>query len=173
MIASIQMMALYLLWTPLGPIWWEAQGMARIPINLVYFSSWLFLARTMYDAGISVQTGFLGWSSVFRGTSPDYGQMPERGTFRFVRQPIYLAFALTEWTVPTWTPDQLMLAIWFTAYCLLGPLLKEKRYARRYGQKFEAYKELTPYFFPRLRWLSPTPGPAVAREGESAAQQTS
>ncbi len=37
----------------------------------------------------------------------------------------------TLWTVPVWTPDQLALAISFTASCLLAPRLKEHRFAQR------------------------------------------
>jgi hypothetical protein len=32
-----------------------------------------------------------------------------------IRQPIYAAFALTAWTVPVWTPDQLFHAIGLTS----------------------------------------------------------
>jgi len=52
------------------------------------------------------------------------------GLFRVTRQPIYVSFALTLWTVPTWTPDQLVIAVVLTAYCLFAPLFKEARYRR-------------------------------------------
>jgi protein-S-isoprenylcysteine O-methyltransferase Ste14 len=76
--------------------------------------------------------------------------MPTGGLFRLVRQPIYVAFALTLWTVPVWTPDQLALAVSFTAYCLLAPRLKEKRFAARYGDRFHRYRATVPYALPRL-----------------------
>lgn len=147
-VASTQMLALYGLWSPLGPLWWQSQGTLRIIISIVYLASWLFLGKAMADAGLGIQTGFLGWSSVYRGRKPNYGSMPTGGLFRFCRQPVYLAFALTTWTVPTWSADQLLIALWFTSYCLLGPLLKERRYARRYGQAFSDYKEKVPYIIP-------------------------
>lgn len=50
--------------------------------------------------------------------------MPTHGLFRVIRQPIYVAFALTLWTVPVLTPDQSVLAVTFTAYCLLVPPTK-------------------------------------------------
>jgi protein-S-isoprenylcysteine O-methyltransferase Ste14 len=87
---------------------------------------------------------------------PRFPDMPTAGTFRLIRQPIYVAFALTLWTVPVWTPDQLMLASAYTAYCLLAPRLKERRFARRYGARFAAYKARTPYAVPRLRPFSKT-----------------
>jgi methanethiol S-methyltransferase len=66
-----------------------------------------------------------------------------------IRQPIYVAFALTLWTVPVWTPDQLALALSLTAYCLLAPRLKERRFAARYGDRFHALS--------RRRALCPAP----------------
>jgi protein-S-isoprenylcysteine O-methyltransferase Ste14 len=76
--------------------------------------------------------------------------MPKTGTFRVIRQPIYLAFALTTWLVPVWTPDQLALATVLTGYCLIAPRLKERRFRARYGARFEAYAAQTPYMIPRL-----------------------
>ena len=72
------------------------------------------------------------------------------GIYRFTRNPIYVSFALTTWTVPVWTPDQLLVAIVLTAYCVLGPILKEARYRRIHGARFEAYARTVPYFVPRL-----------------------
>jgi protein-S-isoprenylcysteine O-methyltransferase Ste14 len=58
---------------------------------------------------------------------------------------------LTLWTVPVWTPDQLALAVSLTAYCLLAPRLKERRFAARYGERFERYRAEVPYALPTLR----------------------
>jgi protein-S-isoprenylcysteine O-methyltransferase Ste14 len=77
--------------------------------------------------------------------------MPTRGLFAVIRQPIYVAFALTLWTVPVWTPDQLALAISYTAYCLLAPRLKERRFAARYGDRFARYRARVPYVVPKRR----------------------
>jgi protein-S-isoprenylcysteine O-methyltransferase Ste14 len=77
--------------------------------------------------------------------------MPTQGLFRLIRQPIYVAFALTLWLVPVWTPDQLALAVSYTAYCLFAPRFKERRFAARYGAKFDAYKATVPFILPRKR----------------------
>ena len=148
MAASLQMLALYVLWAPLGRVWWQAEGLAKVVLSVAYGASWLVLAKAMADAGLASQTGFLGWSSLFRGRAPRYGPMPETGLFRWVRQPIYLGFVLIVWSVPVWTPDQLCLAILFTTYCLLGPKMKEARYSQRYGQRFVDYKARVPYSLP-------------------------
>lgn len=43
-----------------------------------------------------------------------------------------------------------MLALALTAYCLLAPRLKERRFAARYGARFEDYRARVPYILPRL-----------------------
>ncbi|WP_216637320.1 methyltransferase family protein [Tateyamaria omphalii] len=150
-VASIQLLLLFALWTPSGTIWWQAEGAAFIGLCAAYAASWALLIKASYDAGAEVQSGALGWMSLAQDKKPEFPDMPTTGLFRFVRQPIYVSFALTTWTVPVWTPDQLAVAISLTAYCLLAPLLKERRFAARYGDRFAAYKARVPYALP-LRW---------------------
>jgi methanethiol S-methyltransferase len=82
---------------------------------------------------------------------PVFPDMPQSGLFRIIRQPIYVAFALTLWTVPMWTPDQLVLAVTYTSYCLLAPMLKERRFTTFYGKRFLAYQAQVPYVWPRFK----------------------
>lgn len=150
-VASVQLLALFALWTPSQIIWWEASGTVFWVICSAYAASWLLLAKASFDAGAEVQSGALGWMSLMARIRPVFPDMPKEGLFRVIRQPIYVAFALTLWTVPVWTPDQLAIAVSFTAYCLLAPRLKERRFANRYGARFERYRAHVPYAFPRLR----------------------
>lgn len=150
-IASLQLLLLFTLWTPSGIIWWRAEGLAFVVICGLYLTSWLLLIWASFDAGAEVQSGALGWMSLVQNIKPVFPDMPTRGLFRLIRQPIYVAFALTTWTVPVWTPDQLLLALTLTAYCLLAPLLKERRFARRYGDRFAHYKCQVPYAMPALK----------------------
>ncbi len=149
-IASVQLLALFTLWTPSGVIWWEAEGAAFVGICTLYAASWLMLMKASYDAGAEVQSGALGWMSLAQNIPVQFPDMPHTGLFRVIRQPIYVAFALTLWTVPVWTPDQLALALVLTAYCLFAPRMKERRFAKRYGARFEAYRAEVPYAVPRV-----------------------
>lgn len=147
-IAALQTILLFAFWSPSGIVWWEATGWTRGILTIAYAGAWIMLFRSMRDAGFALQTGMLGWQAVWRGAKPVYPPMPERGMFRLCRQPIYLSFALTLWTVPVWTPDQLLLAVLLTGYCLGGPLLKEERFRRIYKDKFAAYQQRIPYWLP-------------------------
>jgi protein-S-isoprenylcysteine O-methyltransferase Ste14 len=150
-VASIQLLALFALWTPSGITWWRAEGVALWIACAAYGASWILLAKASFDAGAEVQSGALGWMSLMAAARPAFPGMPTRGLFSLVRHPIYVAFALTLWTVPVWTPDQLALALALTAYCLLAPMLKERRLAARHGEEFARYRARVPYAVPRLR----------------------
>lgn len=147
-IAALGVFVLFAFWTPTGTIWWQAQGPALVVWVALYAGSWLLLGKSMADAGLSLQTGSLGWTALLRGRKPVYPPMPQTGLFRLTRQPIYVSFALTLWTAPTWTPDQLVVAVTFTAYCVIAPLLKEARYRRIYGADFDRYAQAVPYWLP-------------------------
>jgi protein-S-isoprenylcysteine O-methyltransferase Ste14 len=150
-IASVQLLALFALWTPSGIVWWRAEGALFWAVTVAYGASWLILLKASFDAGAEVQLGALGWMSLMAGRRPVFPDMPERGLFAVIRQPIYVAFALTLWTVPVWTPDQLALALAYTGYCLLAPRLKERRFAARYGARFARYQARVPYALPRAQ----------------------
>jgi len=150
-VASVQLLRFFALWTPSGITWWRAEGAASWVACGAYGASWILLAKASFDAGAEVQSGALGWMSLMAARRPSFPAMPTRGLFRLVRHPIYVAFALTLWTVPTWTPDQLALALALTAYCLLAPMLKERRLAARHGEEFARYRARVPYAVPRLR----------------------
>ena len=148
LIASLQLFALFAFWTPSGIVWWRADGAALYAITALYALSWVLVLKATWDAGAEVQSGALGWMSLLAKRAPKFPDMPTTGLFKLIRQPIYVAFALTLWTVPVWTPDQLVLAMSYTAYCLLAPLLKERRFKERYGERFDEYKSKVPYALP-------------------------
>ncbi len=144
-IASVQLLMLFALWTPSGIVWWRAEGVLYWVICAAYAASWLLVAKASFDAGVEVQSGALGWLSLLAKIKPIFPDMPTTGLFAVMRQPIYVAFSLTLWTVPFWTPDQLVLAICYTTYCLVAPRLKERRFTKRYGAQFDKYCEAVPY----------------------------
>jgi steroid 5-alpha reductase family enzyme len=150
-LASLQLLATFLLWSPSGTVLYEATGAALWAWRALFVASWLFLVKALHDARLPVQTGSIGWVAVLRGGSPDFGSFPTRGLFRSCRQPVYLAFALTLWTGPVLTLDRLALALTWTAYCAIGPLHKERRYLAYYGERYSTYRRSVPYILPGLK----------------------
>jgi len=150
LLAALQIGLTFALWSPSGSVLWRPTGLA-LALNVAAFAgAWAFLAKALLDAGLGLQTGWIGWTSAWRGSAPRYPAMPVTGLFRRCRQPIYLGFALIVWTAPAWTPDRLALAVVWSTYCVVGPLHKERRFAATHGAAFEAYRRRVPYLLPRL-----------------------
>ncbi|MGR3435317.1 MAG: methyltransferase family protein [Shimia sp.] len=146
LIASVQLLATFWLWSPSGVVWWQAETLW--PFVLAYGAAWAFLGAAILNGGPLLQSGALGWTALLRDRAPRFPELPDWGLYAVMRNPIYLAFALTLWTVPIWTPDQLVVALTWTAYCVAAPRLKERRYLAIYGRPFEAYRARVPYFLP-------------------------
>jgi protein-S-isoprenylcysteine O-methyltransferase Ste14 len=148
--AALQLLATFLLWSPTGVVLWETPSHALPFFGVIFAASWVLLLKALYDGGMGAQTGWIGWTAVFRGRRPDYGPLRTEGLFARCRQPIYLSFALTLWTGAGWTADHLLLAILWSLYCIIAPLHKERRYERLFGEAFAVYRRRVPYIFPRL-----------------------
>ena len=168
-ISAAQLLAVFLLWSPSGIVWWEAAGGIKLIIAFLALGAWILLGKSMADAQLSLQTGFIGWSAVFRNRAPTYKPFATKGVYRHVRQPIYVSFALVLWLSSAWTPDQLLLAVLWTSYCVAGSALKEKRYLKHFGDAFRQYQDKVPFWIPFLRpsrrdGTTPAPQGARARD---------
>ena len=147
-IASIQLLLLFLLWSPSNIIFYDLEYPDNILNSLLFIISWVLLSISSFQAGYQVQTGSLGWTSMFFLRKPKFPPMPTQGLFKLIRQPIYFSFCIVLWTSPTMTLDLFFLAFFYSLYCYFSPLLKEKRFTKLYGEAFLNYKKNTPYFFP-------------------------
>lgn len=147
-VASLQLLVLFLFWSPSQKLWTAPEGWIHTTLTGLYIASWLLLLKAMKDAGLEIQLGYLGWTSVWSGKAPAYKSFTRTGLFKRSRQPIYVAFTLILWSAPTWTPDHLFLATVLTGYCVAAPLLKEKRYLRWHGDAFRRYQARVPYWLP-------------------------
>ena len=150
LLASVQLFLLFFCWTPTKIMIWEASGTSYFFMCTLYTFSWLLLIWASIDAGAELQSGALGWMSLAQNKDPKFPDLPTVGLFKFIRQPIYASFALTTWTTPNWTLDQLLIAVVFTVYCVVAPKFKEKRLEKRFGEKFINYKSQVPYMIPSL-----------------------
>ena len=148
LLAATQLFLLFFFWTPTQIKIWEPSGTSYFVMCALYSSSWLLLIWASVDAGAELQSGALGWMSLAQNKTPKFPDLPTLGLFKFIRQPIYASFALTTWTTPNWTVDQLLIAVVFTAYCIIAPKFKEKRFEKRFGKKFTDYQSQVPYMVP-------------------------
>jgi methanethiol S-methyltransferase len=147
--ASLQLLMLFLFWSHIGASQWEPSGTLRAIWTGVYAASWALLAIAMTNAGLSTQMGYLGWTAVFRGQSPQYPTFPKQGLYKICRHPVYFSMALVSCTGPIWNLDHALIAVVFLTYCILGPKFKERRLLATHGPEFAKHLRETP-FFPTL-----------------------
>ena len=155
-IASMQLILLFSLWNFSGVFIWQIESPANIVMIMLNLLSWALLSISSIQAGYKVQTGSLGWTSVYQGKEPIFPEMPTRGMFSIIRQPIYLSFSLVLWTSPQMSVDLFIVALSYSLYCYFGPMFKEKRFHRIYGNQFTEYRERVPYYLPIIsRYVGP------------------
>jgi protein-S-isoprenylcysteine O-methyltransferase Ste14 len=150
LVAALQIFLTFALWSPTHVVVSSPGAVGRTLLVLAFAGSWVFLGKALWDAGLGLQSGWIGWSAVWQDRDPRYPGLPTGGLFACCRQPIYLGFALVMWTSPSWTLDRLLLAAGWGLYCFVGPILKERRCIAIYGSEFESYSRRVPYFFPKL-----------------------
>lgn len=146
-VSSIQLLCVFVFWSPLKVVLWQPEGVLYYLHLSAYTVSWLLLGKSMYDAHLGIQTGYIGWLSIWQNKpSIVWPGLAVGGLFKICRQPIYLSFSLTLWTSPVWTFDKIYLGSLWTLYCFLGPFFKERRFGKIYGELFEEYKKKIPYW---------------------------
>ena len=149
-LASLQLIALFIFWSPSNMVVWNVDYPLNLFMVMLNLLSWTLLTISSIQAGYQLQTGSLGWVSLYKNERLRYPNMPKTGLFSLIRQPIYFSFCLVLWSSPMMTLDLFIVAVSYSCYCFFGPFFKELRFGRLYGQEFEAYKSRTPYFLPRV-----------------------
>ena len=149
-IASIQLILLFTFWNFSGVFVWQIETPASFYMIIFNLLSWALLSVSSIQAGYKVQTGSLGWTSVYQGKKPVFPDMPTHGLFSIIRQPIYLSFSLVLWTSPQMSLDLFIVALAYSLYCYFGPMLKEKRFQKIYGKRFFDYQQKVPYYMPSI-----------------------
>lgn len=149
MVSAVQVGALFVCWVPLGAPVTTTHGALYGVLSVGFVLGWALLGMAMWEAGLGVQTGATGWTALYRGDRPRYPRgFPQAGLHGLCRHPIYASFVLILWTGPVWSLDRLVLAIPLTAYCVLGPRLKEARYRARHGRAYARYAAARPALVP-------------------------
>lgn len=147
LISSLQVGLFFSMWTPIGEVWFEPHGLLRGVFGAVYAISWLGLIVSIYESGIGLQTGAIGWLAVLNNRKPKYPPLPTAGLHGRCRHPIYQSFLMILVTGPVWGLDHLIVAIVWGLYCLIGPIFKEQRLRAAHGQAYSAYSSRVPYYF--------------------------
>ena len=59
-IASVQLLLLFVLWSPSGMVWVRLEGAALVAMTLAYLGVWALLTKAIFDAGPTLQAAVVG-----------------------------------------------------------------------------------------------------------------
>ena len=115
-------------------------GVFGVLISLVQIDTWRFVGLRQLQA-------YLDGGALPLPDEP----LQFKGTYAFVRHPLYLFSLLAIWPMATMTEGLLAFNIGATLYFILGSLLEEKRLATVYGDRYRKYQREVPWLIPFLR----------------------
>ncbi|MEP7311765.1 MAG: methanethiol S-methyltransferase [Pseudomonadota bacterium] len=164
LVSSVAMVALFVLWEPIGGVVWDAPvGAARTTIYALYGFGWALL---LYTTFLIDHFDLFGLAQVWRnarGTSYRPPQFHTPSLYKLVRHPLYIGWLVIFWAAPTMTVAHLVFALMTTAYILVAIQFEERDLVDTFGSDYVEYRRRTPMIVPRLWGSSTSQSRDVAR----------
>ena len=147
--SSLCLIAMFVMWQPLGGVVWDLQSPAARAVAYALFA---------FGWGLVLWTTFLinhfdlfGLRQVWFALL-DRPYQPLRfvqpGPYRLVRHPLYVGWLFAFWATPTMTAAHLTFAIMTTAYILVAIQLEERDLVAEHGAAYEEYRRRVPMLVP-------------------------
>jgi len=165
--SSLCMIALFVLWQPLGGVVWSVEStFARVLIYAAFAFGWgLVLATTFlinhFDLFGLRQVWFVLRDEPYRPL-----RFVEPGPYRLVRHPLYVGWLFAFWSTPRMSGAHLVFAIMTTAYILVAIQLEERDLVAEHGEAYESYRRRVPMLVPGT--ARSTPSAAALEEGSAS-----
>jgi protein-S-isoprenylcysteine O-methyltransferase Ste14 len=132
-VASVLFIAVCLAWQPIAGV------VYRVPPPW----AWLIGAVQLTGGVLTLDAARRIDIRVLSGLRPEPaldGTLVARGTYRFVRHPIYLGWVLLVWATPDMTMGRLVFACITTAYLVVAVPFEERSLRRRFGPSYDTYR---------------------------------
>jgi protein-S-isoprenylcysteine O-methyltransferase Ste14 len=150
LVSSLAMVALFVLWQPIGGVVWSAQGGVRSFVIGLYLFGWLLL---LYTTFLIDHFDLFGLKQVWRRLSSLTYRAPVFRTpslYKLVRHPLYIGWLTIFWAAPVMTVAHLVFAAATTAYILIAIQLEERDLVSAFGDVYVDYRARTPMLIPQL-----------------------
>ena len=145
-------------WRPLPAVIWEV----RNPVGSGLLTG-IFIAGWF---GVPLVTLMINHFDLFgarqvwlylQGTA--YTSLPFKTplAYRFVRHPLYVAWALFFWATPTMTVGHLLFAGLLTIYMVAASKVEERDLVAHFGNQYEDYRRRVPAFIPLMGKIAAEP----------------
>lgn len=150
--STLALILLLWLWQPMSePVWEVNATWASLILSWGFWLGWLILFLSTYMIDHFSLFGLRQAWSYWKGEELQAPRFMEPGLYKYVRHPLMLGFLIAFWSVPRMTVGHLIFSAGMTAYIFIGVYFEEKTMIRRFGDKYEDYRERVPKFFPGLK----------------------
>ncbi|HEY0651373.1 methanethiol S-methyltransferase [Phenylobacterium sp.] len=148
--SSLAMVALFVLWQPIGGVIWRTEGVVLSAVIAVYLFGWALL---LYSTFLIDHFDLFGLRQVWHrlmGYQPVPPQFYTPTLYKLVRHPLYVGWLVIFWAAPTMTVAHFVFAVMTTAYILIAIQLEERDLVDVFGEQYLNYRRRTPMLVPRL-----------------------
>lgn len=141
--ASLLFIAIMRAWRDVPGVAWAIEGHARWVLVALQLAGIVVTVRAAQRLGVRRLAGLAAPATA----SPDgpAAALEQTGLYGFVRHPIYFAWILLVWPVPSMTGSRLLFALLSTAYLVAAIPLEERTLVRERGAAYRAYQR-------QVRW---------------------
>jgi protein-S-isoprenylcysteine O-methyltransferase Ste14 len=152
MISSLVMLALIVLWRPMGTVLWDFEN--EIIVNTLWsvFAFGWFLST--FSTFLTDHFDLFGLRQVYLYyVKKSYTDVTfsEHLLYKLVRHPMMLGMLIGFWVTPYMTLGHLVLAFGFSIYILIGIYFEERTLLKQLGEDYRDYRDRTPKLLPRFK----------------------
>jgi protein-S-isoprenylcysteine O-methyltransferase Ste14 len=137
-VASLLFIAACLAWRPIAGTIYRLPPPWAWAVGALQFAGGILTLDAARRIDVRVLAGL-------RPEPAQAGELVARGTYRFVRHPIYLGWVLLVWAASDMTTGRLVFAAISTAYLVVAVPFEERSLRRRFGPPYDAYRR-------QVRW---------------------
>lgn len=150
--STLAIILLLWLWQPIPETIWEVDASwLSLILSWGFWLGWLVLFLSTYMIDHFSLFGLRQAWSYWKDEEIQAPEFMEPGFYKYVRHPLMLGFLIAFWSVPSMTAGHLLFSAGMTAYIVIGVYFEEKSMVRRFGEKYEDYRERVPKFFPGMK----------------------
>jgi protein-S-isoprenylcysteine O-methyltransferase Ste14 len=161
--SSLALIAMFVLWQPLGGEVWSVQGTAAVVLWTLCAFGWLLVLVTTFLINHFDLFGLRQVWFCLQGVPYRHIGFRQPSVYKLVRHPLYVGWLFAFWATPTMSAAHLLFALATTGYILVAIQLEERDLVASLGDSYREYRERVPMLVPFTRSRGAAAAPATAR----------
>jgi protein-S-isoprenylcysteine O-methyltransferase Ste14 len=162
--SSIALIALFVLWQPMGGVVWQVNDPVAQGILYAGFGfGWLLVLVATFLINHFDLFGLRQVWLYLIGREYTPLQFKTPWLYKYVRHPLYVGWFFAFWATPTMTVTHLLFAIATTAYILIAIQLEERDLVKSLPE-YKAYRKRVPMLIPRFAKRAHNPDTAITEQ---------